>query len=179
MRLVFISLLVTLLGTVAFGQQVNYNYDQDTDFSKYKSYRWVEIEGGEQVDQLTERQIQSALDAELAKKGLAKTDSEDADLSIGYQVALNQEKQFMSFNSGWGYGPGWRRGWGSGIATGQMATIQIGSLALDIYDSAAKQLIWRGEASKAINKKAGPEKREKNLKKGAAKLLKNFPPKRK
>ena len=131
------------------------------------------------MDQLTERQIRSALDAELAKKGLAKTDSDDADLRIGYQVALNQEKQFMAFSSGWGYGPGWRRGWGSGIATGQTSTIQVGSLALDIYDSSAKRLIWRGVASKTINQKASPEKREKNLKKGVARLLKNFPPKRK
>jgi len=39
-----------------------------------------------------------------------------------------------------------------------------------------KQLVWRGVASKQIDTKAKPDKREKNLDKGMAKLLKNYPP---
>ena len=46
-----------------------------------------------------------------------------------------------------------------------------------MYDSAGKQLVWRGMASKQIDPKAKPEKRQKNLDKGMAKLLKNYPPK--
>jgi hypothetical protein len=46
-----------------------------------------------------------------------------------------------------------------------------------MYDSAAKTLVWRGLASKQIDTKASPEKRQKNLDKGMAKLLKTYPPK--
>jgi hypothetical protein len=48
-----------------------------------------------------------------------------------------------------------------------------------MYDPAAKQLVWRGTASKTIDPKAKPEKRQKNLQKAVAKLLKNYPPKQK
>ncbi|SPE23898.1 hypothetical protein SBA3_1040018 [Candidatus Sulfopaludibacter sp. SbA3] len=52
----------------------------------------------------------------------------------------------------------------------------IGELALDVYDPTSKQIVWRGAASKTLDAKAKPEKRQKNLTKGVAKLLKNFPP---
>jgi len=52
----------------------------------------------------------------------------------------------------------------------------VGSVALDMYDTAAKQLVWRGQASKTIDQKAKPDKVRKNIDKGVTKLLKNFPP---
>ena len=69
-------------------------------------------------------------------------------------IGVGQEKQFTSFNSDWGYGGGWYRGgWyggagGMSTTTGQTSTIYIGQLALDMYDSANKDLAWRGVASK-------------------------------
>jgi len=62
------------------------------------------------------------------------------------------------------------------MTTATTSTIYVGSVALDMYDAAAKKLVWRGLASKQIDKKASPEKRQKNLDKGAAKLLKKYPP---
>jgi len=100
-------------------------------------------------------------------------------LFVGYQVSLNQEKEITSYDSGWGYGPGWGGGWyggGGGISTSTTSTISIGQLDLDMYDSSAKKLVWRGTASKTLDPKAKPDKREKNLRKGVAKLLKNYPP---
>ena len=43
----------------------------------------------------------------MTKKGLTKTDSDTADLYLAYQAAVGQEKQFTSYNTDWGYGPGW------------------------------------------------------------------------
>jgi len=62
------------------------------------------------------------------------------------------------------------------MGTATSSTINIGTVGVDIYDPAAKQLVWRGAASKTIDDKANPEKRQKNLDKAMAKLLKNFPP---
>jgi hypothetical protein len=131
---------------------------------------------------LTAKQIQSAIDAELATKGLTKTDAETADLYIGYQTAIGQEKEFTSYNTGWGYGPGWGGGWyggggGSTTTYGSTSTVYVGQLDLSIYDAPKKQLVWRGLASKTLDPKAKPEKKQKNIAKAVAKLLKNFPPK--
>jgi hypothetical protein len=169
-------------GTAAFAQDVRYDYAKGTDFSKFKTYKWVSIKGADQLDQLTTQRITAAVDAELARKGLTKTDSEDSDLYIGYQTAVGSEKQFTSYNTGWGYGPGWGRAWygyGGTMTTttyGSTSTIYIGQLDLSIYDRATRQLVWRGTATKTLDPKAKPEKKEKNINKAVQKLLKNFPP---
>jgi len=173
----------TLLGLLCFSlamaaQDVTYNYDQAADFSKFKTYKWVPIKEGVHPDQLVDQQIKAALDVELAKKGLSKTESDKADLLVGYQLAVGQEKQVNAYNTGgagWGYGARW----GGGMTTATTSTINIGMLVLDMYDPAAKQLVWRGKASKTIDENAKPDKRQKNLAKGAQKLLKNYPPKKK
>ena len=47
---------------------------------------------------------------------------------------------------------------------------------LDIYDTADKQLVWRGSATKTIDDKANPQKRQDTINKATATLLKNYPP---
>jgi hypothetical protein len=173
---------LSLLATCGFAQDVRYNYDRSTDFSKYKTYKWVEIKDAGRLSQLADQQVKSAIDAELSKKGLVKVDG-DSDLRVGYQPAIQQEKQFNSYSSGfgpsWGYGAGWGRGYGgfeSSTTTGQTSTIHIGAVGFDVYDAGKQQLIWRGEVSKTLDPKAKPDKQQKNLAKAVAKLLKNYPP---
>jgi hypothetical protein len=183
--MVFAVALLSLGAIPAMAQDVRYDFDKDKDFSKYKTYKWVAIKGADQPDALTAKRITEAFDAELARKGMTKTDADTADLYIGYQTAVGTEKQFTSFNTGWGYGPGWGGGWYGygGMATtttyGSTSTVYIGQLDLSMYDPAQKQLVWRGVATKTLDPKAKPEKKEKNINKAAAKLLKNFPPKAK
>jgi hypothetical protein len=167
-------------------QDVRYNFAQGEDFSKYKTYKWVDVKGSDHANELTQKQIMAAIDSELATKGLQKTDADTADLYIDIQTALGTEKQFTSYNTGWGYGPGWGGGWygyGGGMTssttTGSTSTIYVGQLGLDMYDAAKKELVWRGTASKTIDPKAKPEKQQKNIAKAVKKLLKNYPPKKK
>jgi hypothetical protein len=180
-----LTLMLLVLGvSAAVAQDVRYNFAQDADFSQFKTYKWVSIKNADQVDELTAKQLTQAIDAELAKKGLTKTDSDSADLYIGYQTAIVTEKQWNAYNTGWGYGPGWGRGgWygdmGVNTVTATSDTIYIGQLNLDIYSAAKKELVWRGIASKTIDVNAKPDKRQKNIEKGIAKLLGNYPPKKK
>src|SRR5690348_1703774 len=99
MRVTRIILPVLVLATTALAQDVRYNFAQGEDFSKYKTYKWVQIKGADQLNQLADQQVKSAVDTELTKKGLEKTDSDNADLLIGYQVGLSQEKQFNTFDT--------------------------------------------------------------------------------
>jgi hypothetical protein len=182
-------LTALVVGLLAFGavramaQDVRYDYDKDKDFWKYKTYKWVPIKGTDVPDELTAKRIVSAVDAELATKGLSKTEADTAGLYIGYETAIGTEKQFTSYNTGWGYGPGWGAGWYGygGMSTnttyGSTSTVYIGQLDLSMYDSVAKELVWRGVASKTLDPKAKPEKKEKNINKAVKKLLKDFPPK--
>jgi uncharacterized protein DUF4136 len=182
-KTLFISMVGLLLAaSSAVGQNVRYNFDKNANFSKFKTYKWVSFKDAAKLNDLTNKQIIAAVDAELATKGLTRIEADSADLYIGYQAAIGQEKQFTSYSTDWGYGGGWYRGgWYGGMGgmsttTGQTETIYVGQLALDMYDSANRDLVWRGLASKTISQKAKPDKQEKNLKKAVAKLLKNYPP---
>ena len=182
--LFFPMVMILLAATSALAQDVRYNFDKNSDFSKFKTYKWVPLKDAAKLNDLTDKQIIAAVDAELATKGLSRVDGDNADLYIGYQAAIGQEKQFTSFSSDWGYGGGWYRGgWyggpGMSTTTGQTSTIYVGQLALDMYDTANHDLVWRGVASKTLDPKAKPDKQEKNLKKAITKLLKNYPPGRK
>jgi len=178
------AIAVAALGlATALAQDVRYNFDKDTDFSRFKTYKWVVLKDATPMNDIMDKNIKEAIDAQLAAKGLTKIDDDKADLYIGYQGAVGQEKQFTSYNSSWGYGGGWYGGgWygggpSSSMTTGQTSTIYVGQIAVDMYDSANKDLVWRGVASKTIDTKAKPEKQQKNLTKAMTKLFKNYPPK--
>ena len=179
MKPLLASLVLLLVGTgIAAAQDVRYNFDKQANFTTFKTYKWVVIKGN-QLSELADRQVKVAFDIELEKKGLTLSESDTADLLIGYQAAVSQEKEYTSYDTGYGYGPGWGGGWyggGGGMTTGTTSTIYIGQIALDIYASASKALIWRGNASKTLDPRAKPDKQQKNLEKAVAKLLKNYPP---
>jgi uncharacterized protein DUF4136 len=180
-RLLFCAMGAFLAITASYGQEVRYNFDKQADFSKFKTYKWVVLKDATKPNDLLDKQIKAAVDTELAAKGLTKVEDDSANLYVGYQAGIGQEKEFTSYNSGWGYGPGWGGGWygagGTGITTGQTNTVYVGQLVVDMYDSAQHDLVWRGLATKTIDTDAKPEKQQKNLTKTVNKLMKNFPPK--
>src|SRR5262245_45781903 len=99
-----LPLLFVISANNALAQDVRYNFDKNTNFSTFKTYKWVPIKGATPLNDLTARQLQTTVDAELAKKGLTLTKTETADLFVGYQTAINTEKEYTSFDTGWGYG---------------------------------------------------------------------------
>ena len=163
--------IALLFGGVAIAQDVKSNYMPGTDFSKYHTYKWINIEGGAHPNQIVDAEIEQAVDAQLATKGLTKTNDEKADLYVGYQIAVDKEKQWNAYGTGRGVRFG-----GMGSATS--STINIGTLVLDMYDPGTKQLVWTGNATKTIDPSSSQEKNQKNLNKAMAKLLKNYPPKK-
>lgn len=162
--------LVVLMSAVALTQDVHYNFMPGTDFSKYHTYKWVAIPGAEQLNQIQEAELKNAVDTQLAAKGFSPATNDQADMYVGYQVSVNKEKEWNAY----GMGGGWRLG--GGMATATSTTIGVGTVALDFYDPATKQLIWRGQATKTLEPSSNQEKNQKNLDKAMEKLLKHFPP---
>ena len=168
-RILILWVFCCLVSSAAFAQDVTYNFMPGTDFSKYHTYKWVAIEGGAHPNQIMDAEIKQSVDSQLAAKGMTKTDSDKADVFVGYQIAVDREKQW----NGYGMGGGLR--WG-GMATASSSTINVGTMVLDFYDPAAKQLVWTGRATKTIEPSKSQEKNQKNLDKAMAKLVKNYPP---
>ena len=181
--LVVVAASVLLLWCVsASAQDVKYNFLAGTDFSKYKTYKWVRVPKAQYPNQILDGQIMQSIDAQLALKGLSKTEGDNPDLYVAYQAAVSQEQQWNSYSTdmggGWGYGRwgGWGGMGGTSTTTTTSSTINIGTINLDFYDVAAKNQIWRGAASKTLGSGKDPNKVHKNLDKAMAKLLKNYPP---
>jgi hypothetical protein len=175
-RLTFVAAFL-LAAACAFSQETHYNYDRGANFASYKTYQWVEIPGGAVPDQLIDRDIKRAIDEQLAGRGLTRVEA-NADLYVGYQAVISLEKSvnlWGSSDSFGGWGP-WGGGWRTGSVQGPTSTVPVGILVVDLYDPGKKQLIWRGDAMKAIDIKKDPDKNYKNLQKAMAKLFKNYPP---
>jgi len=168
---ILLTLPLLTAGALA-AQDVRYNFMPGTDFSKYHTYKWINIEGGSHPNQIVDAEIKEAVDSQLAAKGLTKTEDDKADLYVGYQIAVDKEKEWNAY----GMGGGIR--WG-GMGTATSSTINVGSLVLDMYDPTTKQLVWTGTATKTIDPGSNQEKNQKHLDKAMEKLLKNYPPKQK
>jgi hypothetical protein len=160
-----------LLGSVALAQNVETAYLPGTDFSKYRTYTWVPSQHPH-PDPAVDTQIKQSLDTQLAAKGLKKTDG-TADLNIDYQTAVSQKETWVVYED-WTAGAG--GGYGQRLPQRKKVTIDVGTLFIDIYDTARKQLVWEGSASKILDPKSSSEDRQQNLDKAAKKLLANYPP---
>ncbi|HEY6802719.1 MAG TPA: DUF4136 domain-containing protein [Pyrinomonadaceae bacterium] len=174
--------LLIVCSVAAVAQDIKFNFLRGTDFSKYKTYKWVRVPDGQYPNSILDEQIKQAIDSQLRLKGLSAVE-DNPDLYVIYQAAVNQEKQWNSYSTGgdmWGWGGwgGWggRGGMGMSTTTTTSSTINIGSLNCDIYDVETKKQIWRGEASKTLGSGKDPVKVEKNINKAMAKLFKKYPP---
>jgi hypothetical protein len=107
------------------------------------------------------------IDQQLAAKGLTKTDAATADLSIDYQVAVSKSEVWETYED-----------WSSAaLLDGRLpqrrkATIEVGTLVIDMYDTAAKKLVWTGSGAKTIDPDSCTKQKQKTIKV----LLKEYPP---
>ena len=180
-----VGLCFMLTAGTALAQKVSVDFDKNTDFSKFKTYAFVE--GTSTPETLTNQRIESAIEAQLAAKGLTRVQG-NADLTVVFHCAVKQQTQLNTTNlGGWGWGPGWGRGWGwgggwrggwgglGGNAITQVEQIPVGTLIVDIGDSASKKYVWRGTATKTLS--SDQAKNEKTIDQEVKKMFEKFPPK--
>jgi hypothetical protein len=174
-------LLVYLLLALGVGrvaaQSPSFGFARDADFSKYKTYRWVSIESPQYLDELTAGQLIGTLNVALAKKGLTKSPADKVDLYIGYQIATATPKQLNHLDIGTEYHPPAEAS--SEAPDDAPPTVHSGPLAVYMFDSANKRLVWWGVLSDAVNANDDPEKKQKHMDKAIEKLLRDYPPQKK
>jgi hypothetical protein len=157
---------LALLGTIVTAQSVTYDLDRSANFTRFKTYMWVR--GTNLDDQLNHQRILRAVDAQLAARGFSKVEAAgNPDVLVAYHASFDKNLQIN------GFGSGPRIGMRSGTAT--VEEIVVGTLAIDVMDAQTKNIVWRGMATKELDAKASPEKKEKNINKAAEKIFKNYP----
>ena len=167
MKLKLIALLMILYaGTLSAAQDVQYNYDRETNFAAYKTYQWVEAGARGTADPLLDRDICRAIDNQLTQKNLQSVEH-DGDVYVTYYTVTRQERQLDA----WSMGPRW-----SAMARVNTSTVAIGQLVIEIFDPVRQRVVWRGAVSKELQISKDPVKNYRNLEKAIAKLLQNYPP---
>jgi len=175
-RLVLVAGAMVFAANYAAAQKVATNFDTSVDFTKYKTYKWVDITGATYPNQLTDLMIRNAIDSTLRMHGLTKVDNDPASLYVGYELTTQQQKQLNTYGTGgagWGYGGGWG---GGGMSTTTVENLTEGTLAVDLYDPAMKQLVYQTTATKTLNPSSNAEKNQQNMQKAANKMFQNYPP---
>lgn len=170
-------LFVLVLSSLSVAQEVKYYAAAGTDFSSYKTYKWKRADKAQYPDDVSDEILTGAIDVELAKKGLMKTDSETADLYVIYQIAIVQSAEWSSFSTDitWQGGANSLAGF-HGATTNSASIIRVGWLVLEMYDVKQKKQVWEATATKTLGKGNDPKKMEKNAKKAMEKVFKGYPP---
>lgn len=159
--------------------QTSYDFDRSTDFSAIKTYAW---QPGTDLkfDEIAERRLTEAVDRQLAAKGLTKVAPDQSpDVYVHYHALFNKAAIVSWVGSTVGGGWTWADFDRFSSGSARVEDSWVGTIAIDLVDAKAHYLVWRGVARKEINLQASPEKRDKEIDKGAEKLFKNYPPKKK
>lgn len=149
------------------------DYDKGADFSQYKTYAF-DRRGIDkvQISELDKKRILKAIDSELNKKGMTK--SETPDLFINIFTKEREQVNVSQFNMGWGFGWGW--GWNPYSWGGQSfaTTSTEGTLFIDLIDVQKKELVWEGEGVGYLTQNR--KYKEIQINEFVAKILAQYPP---
>jgi hypothetical protein len=141
--------------------------DKNTDFSKYRTYSWVEKTGDRggkksRRNDLTETNIRNAVNAELQKKGWVETRSKP-DVILNYELVVekNQKEQQDAvysqpytrsyYNRSTGrvhtfYYPSQFVGYDS-----YSTTVKEGTVTITMIDSNTDKTVWQGWTTSELN----------------------------
>jgi len=159
---------------------VKYDYDQQTNFSDFKTFDWMQVPEKAGIDSLVVQRVKNAVNAELKAKGLMMTPI-NPDFLIAEHLGKRGQVQVIDWGYDYGRGGygGHRGGYRGGYREpGGVSTYEYeeGSLILDFVDAKSKKLIWRGAAKAQVQNVDTPEKSEKLINKAVKEILKEYPP---
>ena len=169
------GLLALSFGSLVFAK-VSVDFDHKADFTKYKTYAWMEGKGTAAPNPLTEKRIRRNIEAQLEAKGLKKTEGE-ADLQVvthaSADVRVAVDGGTFTYGGyyewdGWSY-------WGP-TATVHLQDMEVGMLLVDLVDSRSGELVWRGVATETLGSVPDPENVRSKIDKVTRKMFKQFPP---
>ena len=160
----------------ANGQKLDFYTEPGTDFSKFKTYTWERADKAVYPSPDLDQMFMRVIEAEFARRGLRRVDTESADLVATYQIAVLDDMEWSSARTSipWVGVVGMNPGVGGAMAGGTNR-IQKGSFILDLYDATSRHQIWQARATKTLADTTDINKREKNLQKVMAKIIKKYP----
>ena len=171
---IFKYLLLLIFIASCNAPQAVYDYDEQANFSTYRSYGiYPDLRTG--LSQLDERRLIESIDRVMRGKQLAA--SEDPDLLLN----IYSEEYRKESDTRLGIGVG---GTGRNVGVGVSGGIPIGGsetylrLTFDLIDANTNALVWQAVVESMFDLDASPEVRQQKFDAVVEKALKGYPPKR-
>lgn len=173
-KLVILFIAISLMGCSSV--KVLYDYDKQTDFSKYKTYSFSESINALGLGDLNRDRMIKAVENEMAAKGF--TMSEGPDVVVDIHLKSKQKVDATATTSGYGYGGPWRYGYGGGFSTTQVSYNEYteGTLFINLVDMSTEKIVWQGIGTKTLDESANADKREANINYAIQQIFTNYPP---
>lgn len=185
---VILTTIATLTLSGCSSLSVNYDFNEQTDFTKYNTFDWLAFPKDMQVDELNRVRFITAVNDNLAEKNIHQATS-NPDFVIA--THFGKEKKIDITNWGYTYAPsGYYRGYGyrhpgnygyvgAYASTGGVSVYEYeqGTLILDVVDAKTRKLIWRATAKAIVSTESTPQKQTKKIRNAVQEILENFPPK--
>ncbi len=157
-------------------QKVKIEYDKTTDFSKFKTYAWVQ--GTPLFDPQLDAYVRNSISDMFRHMGMTEAPVNAADILVTYHAAAGTD-----LNVGTALDPTFAATGGVPLpghsvwetAGGAAAThVNKGSLAFEILDRQANRPIWTGIAKGSVSD--SQHERREQIQKALDKLFRSFPP---
>jgi Domain of unknown function (DUF4136) len=166
-----IALLAVLQAATASAPVAS--FDPETDFSHYRSYKWVFHSPPAGMDQNLYRHIRFAVDRSLAAHGFVRSD--EGEFAVAFTLGPREQVHPSDYGHYAPYYSGDQAAAHSKWVNQELAGlgIQQHTLAIDIYDSYSKHPVWHGLAPVPI----APATRTAIVEHEVDDVLRLFPPK--
>lgn len=155
--------------------KVNYDYDQGTDFSAYRTYNYFsDMETG--LSDLDTQRLIEAMDLMMQQKGIKLSEEPEFLINIQSQSFYNAQRSSVGVGVG---------GTGGNVGGGVSIGVPIGGgslereLVFDFVDAQKNQLFWQAISLSNLSENAAPETRERKINEIVAKVFTQYPPVRK
>jgi Domain of unknown function (DUF4136) len=170
-----IAILIIFLGAFSVcAQKVSVGADPGVDVTLYKTYAWSKDVTS--TNPIVHEMVRSAVDAQLAAKGLRKVDS-DPELTM---VVFGSTESDIHVSN-----PSWSPSLNSiatGVAVGSQSwLVTKGTLVVDMLDTKTRNSVWRGQATQTLDRGPTGDRAkdaktvEKPIKNAVKKMFKQFP----
>jgi uncharacterized protein DUF4136 len=171
------ALALGLLTLPAYAEKPQIQWNNKYDFGAVDTFQWQDtpetsLEG---KNPFMHSLIKNSLEGELATSGLTEVES-NPDVYVNYHASTSTDIQLHSDSYGYGFGGYGMGTWGGyyGMHAGPVSTTTRvveylkGTLVVDIWDAATKELVWRGQVTDSLPD--NPQKAEKTVVKAIEKL---------
>lgn len=168
----FIGIFLGILLISCGGPKAYFDYDQQVDFSNFKSYAfYTDMETG--LNELDEERLKTALDSSLQAREFTKSNTPD------FKINIFAEAFSKANNSSIGIGIG---GGSGAVGGGVSGGIPVGgdklylSITIDFAKAKDNELFWQAVVEHRFYNNWTPDERTNFFREVAEEALENYPP---